>query len=221
MSNVLVVAPHPDDETLGCGGTLLKHKANGDAIHWLIVTHAAESEGYSSAMIANREQQIADVSRLFNFDGVHNLKFPSARLDTLSRSKVVQAIGNVFHDVKPSVVYLPNRSDVHTDHRIVFQSAFSCTKWFRFPYLKRVLMYETISESEFGPVGDQPFMPNSFVDITNFYEKKVEIIKIYSTELGEHPFPRSLDSVRAQAVLRGAACGVEFAESFMILRELN
>ena len=97
----------------------------------------------------------------------------------------------------------------------------SATKTFNNPFLTKVLMYETISETEFAPpLQENAFMPNYFVNISEFIEKKIEIMKIFESELREHPFPRSEKNIRALATIRGAQCGVEYAESFMILKDI-
>ena len=136
-------------------------------------------------------------------------------------SELIGKISKVFKDIEPNIIYLPFKGDVHSDHRKMFDASYSCTKSFRYPFINRVLMMEILSETEFSPsVPDSTFIPNVFNDITNFIEKKIEIMKIYNGETGEHPFPRSERSIRALASLRGAASGCEYAESFMLLKEI-
>jgi len=226
MNKVLVIAVHPDDETLGCGGTLLKHKAKGDEIYWLIVTtiksgYKGWDLGFSEEVIEKREKEIEKVANIYNFDDVFRLEFPTMRLDEISMSELIGAVSKVFKEVKPSIVYLPFKSDVHSDHRKVFEASFSCVKIFRYPFIKRVLMMETISETDFAPATkEDSFVPNVFVDISNFFEKKLEIMKIYESEIGIHPFPRSLETIEALAKVRGAQAGCRYAESFMLLKEI-
>lgn len=222
MNTVLVVAPHPDDETLGCGGTLLRHIANGDSVHWLIVTDMHTEHGFSDAQANLRQAQIRKVAAAFGFTKVRNLGLPPAKLDTLPVSDLVSSIGEIVKEISPAVVYLPFRGDVHTDHAIVFDAVVSCSKWFRYPSIRRVLCYETLSETEFGlnPESEK-FTPNSFVEITPYIDRKIEIAQMYEGEMGEFPFPRSADALRALAQVRGAACGCHAAESFMVLREIN
>ena len=221
MANVLVVAVHPDDETLGCGGTLLKHKACGDEIHWLIITEAKVEDGFSQDSINVRTQEIKSVKKLYGFDSVTNLKLPTMRIDEISMSELIGKISEVFQSIEPNIVYLPFKSDVHSDHRKVFEATYACTKSFRYPFVKRVYMMETISETEFAPsTKEDSFIPNVFVDISKFLEKKIEIMRIFKSELGDHPFPRSERNIRALATLRGATAGCEYAESFLLLREI-
>lgn len=174
MKNVLIISPHPDDETLGCGGTLLKHKVIGDVLHWIIITNMKASHQFSIERIQKRNAEI---------------------------------------------IYVPYRGDVHTDHAVVFDAVISCTKWFRYPYVKQVLAYETLSETDFGLNPDsQGFRPNLFVNIEGFLEEKINIMKIYESEMGMFPFPRSEQAIRALAYVRGAASGYQAAEAFMILK---
>ena len=148
MNNkVLIVAVHPDDETLGCGGTLLKHKSNGDEIHWLICTSINKSKHNYKL----REKEIEKVSKLFNFNSVHNLRLKTAQVDSYSYSDLVEKISSVINLVTPNTIYLPFKSDVHSDHRKIFEATYSCTKSFRYPFIKNIYMVETLSETEFTP----------------------------------------------------------------------
>ena len=222
MNNVLVVAVHPDDETLGCGGTLLKHKAVGDAVYWLIVTSMKEECGFEKGAVEARRKEIEKVSSMYGFDGVYGLDFPTMQLDAIPFSKPIGSISDVFGEVEPNIVYLPFKGDVHTDHQIAFRAAYSCTKSFRYPSIKKIVMMETLSETEFTPsTKEDSFIPNMFVDITDFIERKIEIMNIYKNEIGSHPFPRSERNIRALATFRGATAGCECAEGFMILKEIN
>ena len=220
MTTVIVVAPHPDDETLGCGGTLLRHRVEGDAVHWLIVTAMTEAAGWNNAVIAARENEIAAIGDHFGFHGTHRLDFPAAGLDVVPRADLVCAINDVFKVTAPDTVYVPFAGDAHSDHRIVAETAGACTKWFRQPGVKRVLAYETLSETEFGLLAAEPFAPNHFVDISATLEGKIAAMKLYKSEIDGFPFPRSEEAMRAQAAIRGSTIGVSAAEAFMLLREI-
>lgn len=220
MKNVLVVAPHPDDETLGCGGTLLKHKYQGDAIHWLIVTTASDVLGWSREKLEERKGIIEKVAEAFGFDSYHQLGYPATRLDTVALGEMVESISKVIQAVGAESIYLQNRSDVHTDHQLSFDAVYSCTKSFRFPFVRQILMYEVISETDFSPaLQAAAFVPNVFVDVTEFFKRKIEILKLYAGELMDEPFTRSIESVNAQARLRGSRIGVQYAEAFQLLYE--
>ncbi len=221
MDKVLVLAVHPDDETLGCGGTLLKLRDRGCELHWLIATAVSEEEGYSREFVSSRQQEIDTVAQRYGFAGVHKLGLPAARVETRPLGNIVERIAAILKAVAPDTLFLPFREDVHSDHRILFDAAFSCTKSFRQPSLRRIYMMETLSETEFAPaIPGQSFVPNTFVDISPHFDEKLEILQTFRSELGVHPFPRSLATVTALATYRGATAGCRYAESFTLLKEI-
>lgn len=219
MNKVIVVSAHPDDETLGAGGTLLKHVANGDEVYWLIVTNVFEHQGFSKARVDSRQAEIDAAAKAFGFKKVFNLNYPTMSLSGSSLIKMVPEISKVFMEVEPNIIYCLNRSDAHSDHRVVFDAVMACTKSFRYPFIKTVLMYECLSETEFAPaLPEKMFVPNYFVDISNFFDSKISIMKIFESELGEHPFPRSIRNMEALATFRGANVGVKYAEAFQLIK---
>ena len=218
---VLCVAPHPDDEVLGVGGTLLRLKAEGHKVAWLIVTGVSSETGWSKMKIEQRADEIKRVTELFGFDSVFELNFQTTRLDQVPMNDLVAAISKVFKKFEPEEVFVPHPSDVHTDHRIVFDAVASCTKWFRYPSVRRVLAYETLSETEFGLGANNAFRPNVFIDIEPYLADKLLAMDIYASEVGEFPFPRSHTAILALATLRGAASGCKAAEAFELLREIS
>ena len=219
IAKTLVIAPHPDDEVLGVGGTLLRRRAEGVKVAWLIVTAISVQSGWSDEKVNQRADEVNRVSQLFGFDEVFTLNFPTTQLDRVPMSDLVAGISEAFRSFEPEEVFVPHPSDVHTDHRMVFDAAASCTKWFRYPSVKRVLAYETLSETDFGLGTDQGFRPNVFIDIEPFLDDKLRAMDIYASELGVFPFPRSHEAIRALAALRGAASGFKAAEAFELLRE--
>ncbi|KUO70134.1 MAG: GlcNAc-PI de-N-acetylase [Desulfosporosinus sp. BRH_c37] len=219
--NVVVITPHPDDETLGCGGTLLRHKYLGDSIYWLIVTGIHLKDGFTLDEVNRRMIEIQNIKQIYGFESTISLDFQTAKLDCIPMDRLVRSIGDAFKDINPQVVYVPFGGDIHTDHRIVFDAVSACTKWFRYSSIERVLAYETLSETEFGlNPSSNSFRPNVFINIENHIEKKIEAMKIYSSEMGEFPFPRSEHTIRALASLRGSTAGCRAAEAFMLLKEI-
>ena len=217
--DVLVVAAHPDDETFGCGGTLLKHASKGDDLNWLIATNVFEEHGFSSERVARRRVEIQTVGQEYGFKNIIELSYPTMKLDTIPMLDLVRRISKVINEIHPEVVYLPNRSDVHSDHRVCFEAAYACTKSFRFKSVRKVLMYECLSESEYAPaLASTAFIPNYFCDISDFMQQKINILSIYESELGDHPFPRSVENVKALSTFRGATCGCRYAEAVVVLK---
>jgi LmbE family N-acetylglucosaminyl deacetylase len=217
----LVVAPHPDDEMLGAGGTLLKRKSEGGTVGWLVVTGLTSSDESDLDRKKAHEVEIENVRIALGIDvkDAWFLNYPTTRLDTVPMGELVAAISQVMQDFQPEEVLVPFWGDAHTDHRIVFDAVAACTKWFRYPTIKRVLAYETLSETDSSIGRHNAFDPNVFIDISDWLEEKIQTLSYYESELGEFPFPRSEEAVRALGKVRGAASGFWAAESFMLLKE--
>jgi len=218
---VLIISVHPDDETLGCGGTILKHSKNNDDLFWLILTQASKELGYSNEFLFKRANQIKLVSQIYKFKKTYNLGFPTTKLHMLDFTDIITKISKIMQAVKPEIIYTVNRSDIHTDHQIAAKAIISCTKSFRNRFIKRILMYECLSETEIAPpLPENVFIANVYSDITEFIDKKIEIMNKYESEVQELPLPRSADNIRALARFRGSTVSVNYAEAFMLLREI-
>lgn len=218
---VLIVAPHPDDETLGCGGTLLRHKSEGDQIHWLIMTTITEDVGYSQQQISFRESEVENVAAAYGFTSFLQKNFVTTTLDTYSKSVLIREVSAYISEVQPNIIYLPFRNDVHSDHAAVFDAVAACSKSFRYPYIRKVRAYETLSETEFSIRPDKAgFSPNLWIDISEYLDRKIEIMRMYEGEMEKHPFPRSEQNIRALASYRGAVAGVLAAEAFVSVKEI-
>lgn len=219
---ILCIAPHPDDETLGCGGALLRHGGDGDEVHWLIVTAISEAIGFSAERVARRDAEIATVAAAYGFAGVHHCHLPTMRLDTVPLLDVIMAVGKVVSATGADTLYVPYRNDAHSDHKIVFDASVACAKAFRYPKVRAVYAYETVSETEFGlKPEDGGFRPNLFVDITGTIDRKIAIMQHFDGEMAAFPFPRSDTCLRALSQLRGSQCGAMAAEAFMIIKEIR
>jgi len=222
MNKVLVVAVHADDETLGCGGTLLKHKAQGDEIYWMLVTEITKNHPIYNNHVDLDERDIRNkrIADKYEFDGIFNLGFPTIMMHQIDLHDIINKVSDVINKVKPNIIYLMSKNDVHSDHRVTFDAVYSCTKSFRYPFIERIYMMETLSETEFAPaISSDSFVPNVYVDITDFIDKKIEVMSIYNTETMPEPYPRSLSSIKALARVRGSRAGVMYAEAFQLLYE--
>lgn len=218
MSSVIVIAPHPDDETLGVGGTILRHKANGDKVYCIFVTNIDVVHGYPKDRVMQRQDEIDKVAKMYGFDKIYKLNFKPATLTQNDVSSIIMQVSSIFKEIQPNIVYLPYKFDVHSDHRIVFDAIYPCTKSFRYPFIKKILMYETVSETEFS--SDGAFSPNYFVNITDYIDKKIEIMKVYTSEVQEFGMPRSIENIRALAIFRGGG-NAKYAEAFHIIKEID
>lgn len=220
MKKILFVAPHPDDETLGCGGTIFKHLANGDQVFWLIITNIVDDKLSSSLRRDKRQEEIATVAKMYKFVKTFTLDFPTTRLDEYPISDIIEKVSRVVNEVEPHTIYVNNRSDIHTDHQVVFKAVLSCTKSFRYKYINRILMYETLSETEYAaPLPENQFMPNVYIDISRHFDQKCLVMGEYKSEVMQKPLPRSLSSIEALAKYRGSRVGVDYAEAFQLIFE--
>lgn len=218
---VLVVSVHPDDETVGCAGSVLKHCARGDTVSWLIVTKAFEPK-WEAGAINRKSREIDAVASALGVSRVVRLGFHSTTLDTVPQSDLMGALQNAMDEIGAEWVYLINRSDVHSDHRAVFEAVMAVLKPFHLrATVRRILCYETLSSTDAAPaLLERAFVPTAFADITPYIEKKLAIMELYHSEVQPFPQPRSPETIRALARVRGATIGVGYAEAFMLLREV-
>jgi LmbE family N-acetylglucosaminyl deacetylase len=221
-TNVLVLSAHPDDETLGCGGTLLKHQAAGDHLYWSVATVCHEPQ-WSAELIKRKSCEVDRVAEAFGVKKVWRLGFPNARLDTVATADIMEKLNEVVKASQPEVVYVLHGGDIHTDHYALFTAAMSVLKPFYMARLgvKRVLCYETLSSSDAAPPRwERAFVPNMFSEITPYIDRKIEIMQMYESEIHEDPMPRGPSAIRALARYRGAIISREYAEAFTLVREL-
>lgn len=217
---VLVIAVHPDDETLGCGGTILKHKECGDEVFWLILTKANQNITKLPEIVEVQLKYINQVANEYGFNGWKQLNFLTTTLDEYSLGDIIKEISNYINEIKPSTIYYHHFADVHSDHRVASEAISSCSKNFRYPFIERILLFETLSETEFAPaIRNNVFVPNVFNDITPYMDKKLSIMEMFSTEQMPEPLPRALSTIRALGRYRGSRIGVEYAEAFTLLFE--
>lgn len=222
MSVILAISPHPDDETLGCGGTLLRHRDEGDEINWLLVTTVHPSDEDGRETIAQNDKVNAKVAADYGFASLIKLGFRPAQLDVVPMTELIEAIGGAIKRIKPDTLYVPFPGDAHSDHRCVFDAVAACCKWFRYPSVRRVYACEIPSETDFGLRPEaSAFRPNVFVDVTDWLDQKIRILGHFTGEMGDHPFPRSDEHVKALATHRGAQAGCTAAEAFMLIKEVR
>lgn len=221
MTRVLVVAPHPDDEVLGAGGTMARRAAEGDEVVVAIVTKAGPPVFTPDVAETGRREARA-AHDLLGVKETHFLDFPAAGLDTVPHRDLNAGLLELFRDVRPEVVFVPFGGDLHRDHREVFESALVCARPGHRDAPRAVYSYETLSETNWNaPYVTPAFAPNVFVDITPHLETKLGAMGRYASQLRPFPHERSLEALRALATLRGATVGVAAAEAFVLVRELR
>lgn len=220
MKKLLVVSPHADDETLGAGGTLLRYSRNGNKIYWINVTNAKEEYGYAKEEELQRRGELERVAARYGVEALDNLELTPAGLDEYPMSELVQIFSERIKRIQPNIVLIPFQYDVHSDHRIVFDAVYSCTKSFRYPEIEKILCMEILSETDYA-VPAHGFVPNYYVDISAYMEEKIDILKEYKSEIKPSPFPRNEEAVRGLARYRAAGCNVKYAEGFHLLKAIE
>jgi N-acetylglucosamine malate deacetylase 1 len=220
MHNVLVVATHPDDEVLGCGGVIARHVAQGHKVSVAVVSRGIP-EIFPPALIAEIRQELRQAHQVLGISDVYFLDFPAPRLDVVPGHELADALAKLIRSLKAETVYLPHHGDIHGDHRAVYLATLVAARPINHCSVRKLLCYETLSETEWAPpTGNDAFVPTVFIDISLYLEKKLEAMACYRTQLQEPPYPRSLNVIRALAHFRGSTIGVPAAESFMLVREI-
>lgn len=215
---ILVIAPHPDDEILGCGGTISKYSKQGDEVDLCIVTEAYLPD-WSEKFIKERPKEIKKAAKLLGIKKTYLLGFPTVKIDTIPQKELNQAILSVIKQAKPQIVYLPHGGDINKDHRLIFEAGLVALRPSNKTAVKKILCYETLSETAEGR-SLKEFLPNIFENINNEFKKKVEAMKIYKSEIKKFPHARSLVMMGALAKSRGSEAGFKYAEAFMLIREI-
>lgn len=220
--NILIFAPHRDDEILGVGGTMLKRKAAGDRIAVCVVT-AREGEALPPETLTERVRaELKAALRLIGVEQYIGLPFAPNVLESYPRKELNKAIFEAIAAAQPEEVYLPHWGDMQKDHQLVTEAAMVALRAKHRHPVRRIYAYETLSETGIGiPSAERSFIPNVFVDISDYLEKKKEAMRCYASQLGAFPNLRSTEAIEALARFRGATVNVEAAEAFMLIREIK
>ena len=228
LNRVLVVAAHPDDEVLGCGGTIARHADAGDQVQVLIVAEGATSRQNQRDPIQARDElsALAQASQtaglILGASGVELLDLPDNRLDSLDRLDLIKRIEVIIRRHQPQVVYVHHIGDVNVDHRRLHEAVVTACRPTPGHPVRRLLSFEVASSTEWQPPGSASvFQPNWFVDISDQWQRKREALEAYASEMRPSPHARSLEAVEHLARWRGAQVGVEAAEAFCLLRQLG
>jgi LmbE family N-acetylglucosaminyl deacetylase len=218
---VLAVSAHADDETLGCGGTLLRHRQRDDDIAWLVISEPSSGARWSDEARARKSAELERVAAAYGARDVIRLSHPAGRLDTVPVVELNGGIAQAIRRTRPEVVYLMHAGDAHTDHAAAFRAAMSVLKpsHLRELGVRQVLSYETLSSTE--AAATPSFAPNLHVDISAWVDRKIEVMEMYESEIHPEPLPRSPSAIRALARYRGATVGLEYAEAFVLVHGLD
>jgi LmbE family N-acetylglucosaminyl deacetylase len=223
--NILIVAPHADDEVLGCGGTIRKHVEGKDRVFVLICTNASVGapELFSEADIAMIREETLQVRALLGIEDTIFWDLPAPRLSTYDNYRISDMFAKLFKGIRPDMVYIPHRGDIHTDHKTVFDAVMVAARPIGNQRIGTILAYETLSETEWShPYPDQAFIPNYFNLLSEEQvAMKLEAMKLYKSQLKPPPHPRSLETIKNLASLRGSFMNADYAEAFQVIRSIK
>lgn len=221
VRTALVIAPHPDDEVLGAGGTMAKLAAQGAEVHVAIVTRG-EPPRFSAEFVENVRQECAAAHRRLGVARTHFLDLPAAELDRVPHAELNQKIGALVSEVAPDTLFVPFVGDIHLDHQMVFTSALVASRPRHAGVPVRILAYETLSETNWWAPGiTPPFVPNIFIDIADTLDAKLDAFAEFRSQVKAAPDERSPEIIRALALVRGAAVYRSAAEAFMLVRQVG
>ncbi len=216
---ILVIAPHPDDEVLGVGASMAKYAEEGNQVFVCIVTRAKQPLFTEAFAVKAREETIK-AHRQLGVSEAFFLDFPAVMLENVPRYEMNDKICDIIQRTKPDIVYIPHFGDMQKDHQLVAEAAMVALRPKYEHRVGEVYAYETLSETEWNtPHSTNTFIPNTYVDVTGYLEKKLEAMSCYGTQLAQFPNPRSLEAIIALAKLRGSTIQVEAAEAFSLIRK--
>ena len=210
---ILVIAPHPDDEVLGMGGTIKKLSPKNN-ITLLIMTDGASAQYSDKKMIKVRKESCEKSSKILGISEIKFLNFKDMKLDSVPQLEINQEIEKIIKKIQPKIVFTSPKNDLNRDHGVTFNSTLVATR----PSssgVKKVFSYELPGYTK------KPFSPNHYEDITKQFVHKIKAFKMYKSEIMKFPHPRSIESIENLAVYRGIQAGIAKAESFELIRNIE
>ena len=218
---VLVLAPHPDDEILGVGGTIARMAKTGHEVYVCVVTKGQEPL-FSVQYVEQGRTECRKADAFLGVKETFFLDFPAVILETVPRYEFNEKIMDIVNKIQPDEVYIPHRGDMQIDHQMVVDAAMVALRPKYKHVIKRIYAYETLSETGWNiPNVQNEFIPNVYVDISDQLEAKLNAMRIFESQLGEFPAARSIGALEALARFRGATVNVNAAEAFMLIREIR
>lgn len=220
---IMVIVAHPDDEVLGIGGTILKYVKEKDEVSVLILGDGELSRGGTGSADVKKRENLANlVSKKMGLKNLFLEKLPDNQFDSISLLSITKVVEKYINKIKPDIIYTHHGGDLNIDHKLTFQAVITACRPQPGFFVKKILTFETPSSTEWSLKGiGEIFAPNYYNDITDFIDKKIEVLKIYKDEMRAYPHPRSYEGVQILAKFRGMTVGYKYAEALEIIRELN
>ena len=218
---ILILAPHPDDEVLGCGGLIRKKAEMGHQVYVLIATRGS-AKRYSDERVTNVRKEALAAHTLLGVVETLFLDFPAPELDLVSKADMSSQIAEILKKLEIQELFLPHRGDIHHDHQAIFNAGLVAARPTGGNTVKMIYTYETLSETEWAaPFASDAFIPTYFVDVTAQFEYKLQAMEQFKSQLRPFPNSRSLEAISSLAKYRGCTVGFNKAEAFMVIRVIE
>ena len=217
---ILVIAAHPDDEILGCGGTISKLK-NENFIEVLFMTNGVSSRGNNKKQILRRRKACLNLFKHLSLPIPKNFNFPDNAMDKIPLLKIVKKIEQKIKDYRPDTIITHYSHCLNIDHKITYEAVITACRPLIGLSVKKILSFEIPSSTDWALYKGKNFQPNYFIDISEHLKNKINLIKFYKEELRSYPHSRSIPSIKALASVRGVSCGVKYAEGFYLNRFID
>lgn len=222
MKNILVVAAHPDDEVLGCGGTIAKHDFEGDKVHVVFMTEGIKSRTqFSEKDLIKRAEASKLAKTILNIETINSLRFQDNQMDDIPLLQIVQKLEEIISRIKPTIIYTHHYGDLNVDHQLTHNAVMTACRPIPNFIVKEIYGFEVLSSTDWANSQKFTFKPNYFVNISKYFSKKITAAKAYEEEMRDPPHSRSLKHIEVLAQHRGFSVGVEMAEAFEVYRIIN
>ena len=216
---ILVVAAHPDDEVLGCGGTMARHAQNGDKVYIVFMSDGVNSRENVKYNEENERRECAKkASEILGAQTPKFFDFPDNMMDTVPLLEIVKELEAYIQEYQPNIIYTHYKGDLNIDHQITYQAVMTACRPTPLSSITQIYSFEILSSTEWSIAST--FSPTHFVDISDEFELKIKALKMYKEEIKDFPNSRSIESLTALSVFRGGSMGLNFAEAFSIERSL-
>ena len=224
--NILIVSAHPDDEVLGCGGTMIKFSKKYN-IYSIIA-----GEGLTSRTKSNKKKlkkgldllkkQAFKAAKIMGVKKTFLLSLPDNKLDSIPLLSIIHKLEKIIDKIKPEIIYTHHQGDLNIDHQIINKAVLTATRPIGNKYLKSIRTFEVLSSTEWGNKNSNKtsFNPNLFIDIYKELDKKIKSFLCYKSEVRKFPHPRSKEGIQNLAKFRGSSSGLKAAEAFQIIRSV-
>ena len=219
---VLIVCAHTDDEVLGCGGTIARHVAEGDAVYAVFMSDGVSSRAQSDEKDSAQRHAAAERARaILGIRENYYLDLPDNMLDSLPLLEVIHCLEPIIAKIKPTLIYTHHHGDLNVDHRITNQAVLTICRPFPASSVKAIYAFEVMSSTEWAQPTANPFLPNHYVNINHQLQTKMDALRAYQPEMRDSPHSRSLEHMSHLAQHRGNCVGLKAAEAFVTIRSIR